>query len=334
LLAHVIVWPLATFFAVFRGASPDGRCRRAVIMIAIRRILCPVDFSRFSRHALEQAVALARETGAEVVALHACAVAPVTEVVTVGAPIPLEPARFSTADHLAIVRELRDFTSDVETGGLIVDVKLCEREPVAAIVDTAERWSADLIVMGTHGRAGFERLLLGSVAEKVLRKAPCPVLTVPSRLTSAKHGLTFSRILCAVDFSPASLRALAYAASLAASEGPGVTVLNVIELFAEGAGKRDELILDTPDFRAGLIRHAQERLHTAISEDIRRQCPITETVAMGKAWREVLRVAHDEGVDLIVLGVQGRTAADLMLFGSTTQHVVRQAACPVLTIRA
>jgi nucleotide-binding universal stress UspA family protein len=188
--------------------------------------------------------------------------------------------------------------------------------------------------MGSHGRSGFERLLLGSVTEKILRKAPCPVLTVPRRALNAKQDLAFSRILCAVDFSPASLRALDYAAALAAPEGPGVRALNVIELFAEGGGLRDELVLDTPDFRAELVRSAQDRLHAAIPDRIRERCAIAESVTMGKAYREILRVAADEAADLIVLGVQGRTAADLLLFGSTTQHVVRQAQCPVLTIRA
>jgi nucleotide-binding universal stress UspA family protein len=147
-------------------------------MIAIRRILCPLDFSRFSRHALEQAAAIARETGAEIVALHARAVAPVTEVVVVGAPIPLEPARFTATERQAIARELRDFTDDVDAAGVLIATKIVERDAVTAIVETAERWPADLIVMGTHGRSGLERLVVGSVAEKVLRKTPCPVLTV------------------------------------------------------------------------------------------------------------------------------------------------------------
>lgn len=303
-------------------------------MITIRRILCPVDFSRFSHHALEQAVELAREFSAEIVAVHASAVAPVMSLAPMGAPLVLEPARLTREERQAVTTELRDFTYEVEAGGVTIVPSVVEKDPVAAIVETAATLPADLIVMGTHGRSGFERLLLGSVTEKVLRKAPCPVLTVPRRLMTVKHAVTFSRILCAIDFSPASLRALEYAASLAAAEGPGVIALNVIELFAEGGGMRDELVLDTPDFRAGLRRHAQDRLHSAISEQVRALCPIAESVAMGKAYREILRVAADEKVDLIVLGVQGRTAADLLLFGSTTQHVVRQAECPVLTIRA
>jgi nucleotide-binding universal stress UspA family protein len=303
-------------------------------MTTIRRILCPLDFSRFSRHALEQAVELAREFGADVHALHVFAVAPVLEDVPAGVLATLEPVRLPASQRTALTAELREFTHDVEAAGVVVQVALAEGDPVATIVRRATDWPADLIVMGTHGRSGFERLLLGSVAEKVLRKAPCPVLTVPRRVISPTHGLTFGRILCAVDFSPASLRALEYAASLSAREGPGVSVLNVVELFAEGGGMRDELVLDTPDFRAALKRTARARLEAAIPDAVRARCPITETVTMGKAYAEILRVAAEEHSELIVLGVQGRTATDLLLFGSTTQHVVRQAACPVLTIRA
>jgi nucleotide-binding universal stress UspA family protein len=303
-------------------------------MITIRRILCPLDFSRFSRHALEQAVELAREFGGEIAALHVAAVEPVTDVVTVGAPIPLEPARLQPSQRVPLLAGLRDFTYEVEAEGVSIRTILNEGRPVDAIVDYASTWPADLIVMGTHGRSGFERIVLGSVAERVLRKAPCPVLTVPPRMVTAKHGLTFSRIVCAVDFSSASLRGLDYAASLAAFEGPGVQVVNVIELFGGEVPSRDTSVFDTPDFRAGLIKTARERLHEAVPAAARDRTTITETVVMGKPYKEILRIAEEERADLIVLGVQGRSATDLLFFGSTTQHVVRQAACPVLTIRA
>jgi nucleotide-binding universal stress UspA family protein len=303
-------------------------------MIPIRRILCPLDFSRFSRHALEQAIALARESGAVVSALHVYSVAPVADVVMAGAPAAIEPVRQTAPQRAALLAELGEFTGEVDAAGVTLRTAIDEGDPVARILDHAVDEAADLLVMGTHGRAGFERLLLGSVAEKVLRKAPCPVLTVPPRAITPKQGLTFASILCAVDFSTASLRALEYAASIAAPGGPGITAVNVVELFAEGGGLREELALDTPAFRAGLRSSALERLHDAIPAAVRARCPVTEVVAMGKAWKEILRIAAEELADVIVLGVQGRSTADLFLFGSTTQHVVRQAACPVLTIRA
>lgn len=302
-------------------------------MIPIRRILCPVDFSRFSRHALEQAIALARETGAEIAALRVFAFAPVAETVAAGGSIPMEPMRLGPEERSAVTRELREFVAGVDAEAVTIRTTLHEGDPTVRIVEYATEWRADLIVLGTHGRTGFERLLLGSVTEKVLRKAPCPVLTVPPRVVSAKQGLSFAKILCAVDFSATSLRAMDYAASLSAVGGPGITVLNVVELFSE-VSTRDEVALDTPDFRAEIKRTAAARLHDAISEAVRARCAVAEMVTMGKAWKEILHVAKDQACDLIVLGVQGRSTADLLLFGSTTQHVVRQAACPVLTIRA
>ena len=141
-------------------------------MPAIRRILCPLDFSRFSRHALEQAVALAREFGAEITALHVFALQPVFEVVPGGARAAIEAVSLSAPRRTALIAELREFTYEVEAGGVVIHVAVDEGDPVDTIVKRADAWSADLIVMGTHGRTGFERLLLGSVAERELRHAP------------------------------------------------------------------------------------------------------------------------------------------------------------------
>jgi len=303
-------------------------------MPTITRILCPLDFTRFSRHALQQAVALAREFNAEIDALHVSAVAPIAATVGIGSPIVLEPARLGDADRAALEAELRDFVADVDSEAAPLRTTLLEGDPVAAVVRRAIAWPADLIVMGTHGRSGFDRLMLGSVAEKVLRRAPCPVLIVPPRANEATSCVTFARILCAVDFSPASLHALDYATALAAKGGPGVTALHAVELLADGGGMRDELLFGLPEIREDLRRAALERLAAAIPDELRGRCPIFETVTNGKAWQQILRVAVEEQADLIVLGVTGRATADLLLFGSTTQQVLRQALCPVLTIRA
>ena len=303
-------------------------------MTTIRHILCPLDFSRFSRHALEQAVSIAREFGAEISALHVRAMAAVPELVAAGSPPAVVPFGPAPIERSLLLQELRDLEGDVEAAGVTIRTAIEDGDPVKTIVSQAAAWPADMIVMGTHGRTGFERLLLGSVAERVLRKAPCPVLTVPPRATSATSDLAFARILCAVDLSPASMRALEYAATLAAKDGPGVDVLNVVELLAEEHGLHEAVAVETPSFRAELARAAARRLDDAIPAALRERCRLQPRVTMGKAWKEILRVASEERSDLIVLGVQGRSTADLMLFGSTTQHVVRQASCPVLTIRA
>lgn len=302
-------------------------------MSAITRILCPVDFSECSRHALEQAVALGRECRAPVIALHAFAVAPVTDRIIVGAPIVLEPAHGSSELREELTTELRHFVDGVETGGAVVQLEIAEGDPIDAVVRASQARRADLIVMGTHGRSGMDRLMLGSVAESVLRKAVCPVLTVPRRAETAA-SLAFARILCAVDFSQASLRALQYASELAPAIGAELCALHVVELITgNGDGLREEIADAATDYREAFRQAALERLETAVPAALGDDRNVRQMVTIGRPHREIVRIAEQEHFDLIVMGVEARNTADLLLFGSTTQHVLRRASCPVLTMR-
>jgi nucleotide-binding universal stress UspA family protein len=302
-------------------------------MSAITRILCPVDFSECSRHALEQAVALGRECRTPVIALHAFAVAPVTDRIIVGAPLVLEPARASSAMRDALRTELARFVDSVDAGGAVVQLDISEGDPIDAIIRDGLATNTDLIVMGTHGRSGMDRLMLGSVAESVLRKAPCPVLTVPPRAESPA-SLAFARILCAVDFSSASLRALQYTADLAPAIGADLCALHVVELITRnGDGMRDEIVDPATDYREAFRQAALERLEALVPAAVGDDRTIRRMVAIGRPHREIVRIAERERYDVIVMGVEARSAADLLLFGSTTQHVLRRAPCPVLTVR-
>jgi nucleotide-binding universal stress UspA family protein len=176
------------------------------------------------------------------------------------------------------------------------------------------------------------------VAEKVLRKAVCPVLTVPGsapEVVPVSSGL-FHQILCATDFSDCSQHALKYALSLAQESNAHLTVLNVLELPVTPS-YRDESSIGLPRALREYVRAAEEdrtrELASAIPEDARTYCTVSTILAEGKPYRQILRVAAEEKTDLVVMGVRGRGAADLLFFGSTAQHVIRQAACPVLTLR-
>jgi nucleotide-binding universal stress UspA family protein len=201
------------------------------------------------------------------------------------------------------------------------------------ILDYAAQIEADLVVIGTHGRTGFERLMLGSVTEKVVRKARCPVLTVPRGAELAAGQPVFRRVLCGVDFSDASDRALEYALSLAEEANGTLTLVHVLEWLGEPS-LLGPSPFDLQAYRRALTSEAQRLLESRVPADARDWCQATAVVREGKPYQELLRAATDTGADLLVLGVHGRGVIDRMLFGSTLQQVVRQAACPVLTVRS
>jgi nucleotide-binding universal stress UspA family protein len=216
-----------------------------------------------------------------------------------------------------------------ETGIAGSDAVVDDASDVAdAILHRAAALPADLIVQGTHGRSGLGHLLLGSVAEKVLRRASCAVLTVPRTASEGGFG-ELRRILCALDFSPGSPRALQYARDLATRSAAQLTVLHVIEVPPDVP---DLLQPDLTGYRAR--RFEQARAHmTAVLEPGRAACNASELLLVGRAGREIVRVAIEQESDLVVTGVHGRGTVDLAIFGSVIHHVVRHAPCPVLTVR-
>ena len=175
-------------------------------MVSIKNVLCPVDFSEFSRHAFDRAVAIAQAYGAAVTAIHVVQTQAPPPFIPYGASGSLDAFTLSPADRDHLARELAAFVAHDPPVTVPVTHKVIDGFAIAReIVTEATATSADLIVMGTHGRTGFQRLLLGSVTERLLRAAPCPVLTV-GEADARMHGndATFKRIL-RVDFSDCSL---------------------------------------------------------------------------------------------------------------------------------
>jgi nucleotide-binding universal stress UspA family protein len=307
-------------------------------MIQIRQILCPIDFSDFSRRAFDHAVAIANWYESTITLLHVSA--PVPVVVYAPGVAMLPSAVLTREDHDALLGSMKRF-AEVEAGpGVSVEFEIREGDAAAEILETASSQPTDLIVMGTHGRSGFERLVLGSVTEKVLRKAACPVLSVPRDIPDAvpAPAVLFTRILCAIDFSDCSMHALNYAMSLAQEADARLTVMHVLEPPSDAPADFHETVFGAPRTLTEYIAEAEEerraRLTEAVPEAVRAYCTVETMMAKGKPYREILRVASEQQSDLIVIGIHGRGAADLLFFGSTAQHVVRQASCPVLTLRA
>jgi len=302
-------------------------------MLEIKRILCPVDFSDISRHALEHALVLARWYDSEITAFHTYSI-PAPPVWFSGYSVPYVPEPPPQQIHQQVMSELARFVDGLKVSGRSLGLEARASGPTHGILDAAKALPADLIVMGTHGRGGLDRLVLGSVTEKVLRKASCPVLTVPPPVSEApaQVPLLFDRILCPVDFSDSSMKALTYALSLAQEAHAQLLVVHVVEGLREHDAQMYKRF-DLSRYEQTLVEDARERLQHAIPEEARTWCKPEVLVGAGKSYREILKVARERDVHSIVMGVHGRNPVDLVLFGSTTHHVIREATCPVLTLR-
>jgi nucleotide-binding universal stress UspA family protein len=296
-------------------------------VIEFKHILCPVDFSDSSSRSLDHAVALARWYGSRLTVLH---VAPTFEPVPVRGDLGYPIQVVNPVSSEEVVAEMR---RHLDVAAVPQDVVLTARAGDASttIIDEALTSNVDLIVMGTHGRRGFKRLLLGSVTETVLREAPCAVLTVPPHAPAGSTRVVFKRILCPIDFSASSLQALGFALDLARQSNGTVTLLNVVEWLPE----EDPTVsahFNVPEVRGHMREDAERRLRALVTAEPRTWCEIENVVAFGRAHREILQAAETTA-DLIVMGAQGRGGVGLALFGSTTQQVLRGASSPVLTVR-
>jgi nucleotide-binding universal stress UspA family protein len=302
--------------------------------VKIQHILCPTDFSDASAHGIEHAGVIAGWYTARITALH------VANPIMLAVPTVSSPRGGGIRDsELTKLREeTADFCRAAIPPAVAVNVLVDVGAPASRILDRAADLSVDLVVLGTHGAGGFEHLVLGSVAEKVLRKAACPVVTVPPR-AHATSQLPYKQVLCAVDFSGPSLTALQYAISLSRESEAALTLLHVLEWPWEEPPPPALGVLPVEqasalaEYRRYNEAQAVARLASLVTGAPAGSPRPALRVSNGKAYVQILDVAAKEQTDLIVIGVRGRNPLDVTLFGSTANQVVRRARCPVLTLR-
>jgi nucleotide-binding universal stress UspA family protein len=279
-----------------------------------RRTLVPTDFSAPSDAALEYARLFAGVWGGALHIMHVTGDR-LTPPHGSGDPGP-EPAA---------LRQIRDRLRDEDRRHRL-KIRVVERAaPAEAILGYARNAEVDLIVMGTHGRRGVAHALVGSVAEKVVRSAPCPVLTMREAPATGTTG--FKRILVATDFSAPSDAALDYARALALRFGASIHLVHVFE----------DPPLNGPfgsEARSIRFEDARERLSHRVTAYERHKRRVTTEVLLGAVAPTIVDYAADIGFDLIVMGTHGRTGIAHVMTGSVAERVVRTAACPVLTTHA
>jgi nucleotide-binding universal stress UspA family protein len=288
--------------------------------MAFKKILCPVDFSPGSQQAMRTAVRLAKERNAELVLVHSWYLPP-----TAFAGEYVYAAAFVQQFSDDAQRGLKAAVLEAEKlGAPHVTSKLLTGTPWEQIVRAAQSEPAvDLIVIGTHGRTGISRVLLGSVAELVVRHAPCPVLTV----RPDNEPAPFAHVLCPVDISMPARDAIKLAAELAQPGSAGITLLHVLELPVSFAAK-----LPAPDFHRDLDARSAALLDQWTA-DLRAKVtvPVTQLTRVGRPGAQVLALLEeDRTFDLVVMGSHGHTGIARMLLGSVAEKVVRHTRCPVL----
>lgn len=289
-------------------------------------ILCPVDFSAVSRRALRHASALALRSGARLRVAH----------VLLPMPAVSRSARgddgLIAATRRAVEAELVQLLAPVRAAGVEVTSVLLDGYVVQRLVDEAESADVDLIVTGTHGRSGVDRILLGSVTEKLLRKAPCAVLTVPAGVEADDdEAVAFDTILCPVDFSTATTPALRAAASLAGDTSGQLVLLHVLE----GPAEREWPEPYRPALAAAReenSRAAIERLEALVPESLGRTGRARVMVESGRPASVIVDAAASHQADLIVMGTHGGNVLTRAYLGTTADGVIRRASCPVLTV--
>lgn len=290
-------------------------------MLRIKNILMPTDFSACAESAFSHAAHLADRYGAE---LH---------VLNVRPPHSDEPN--DPMDFFPLEREDEITWSDAyrprdgQQELSIVHAQVREVAPAVGILEYADRHDVDLIVMGTHGRRGIDRLLIGSTAEEVVRMATCPVFTVREE-AGLPHG-TVRRILVPVDLSATSRSAVTYAKELAAAYGAHLDLLHVIEdAGLAGVYGIEPPMLTTPAVAAQARRALAEEERVAVGAEV----TIEHHVLTGHAVHSILEFAETRETDMIVIATHGWAGIKRLLLGSVTEKVVRMAPCPVFTVKS
>jgi nucleotide-binding universal stress UspA family protein len=287
--------------------------------VAINNILYLTDFSQPSEAALPFAASIAREYEAKVYVFHVLIPAVYTYTTPETAAATMEAQEDDAQANMQRV--------NAQLAGLTHETIVERNTGVWPGVEAAiQEYGIDLIVVGTHGRTGYQKLLMGSVAEEIFRRSGVPVLTIgPSEKHGAHRGARFHHVLFPTDFTEESLAAARYALSMAQENEARLTLLHVMK----GPEALDKATEDR-------ISSASFRLHEIVPEAAESWCQPDAVVRFGVAADRILDVAKERDVDLIVLGVRGRhgvPGAATHLERATAHKVVAHAPCPVLTVR-
>ncbi len=294
--------------------------------IELKNILAPIDFSSASRHGLAFAGVVAERFRARLHLLHV--VEPPSLPEWGYAHLVIRDARLGHAAE----QRLPQFLSECAMDPRLVDSsEVRAGDADSEICHVAAKRSADLIILASHGLGRFPHALIGSTVERVVRHAPCPVMTVRERALQKQGQGPFDlrHILVTTDFSEASKKALPYAVALARKFEAALTLLYVVPGHLPADISHVGIVLE----EKRLIAEAHERLPRFREAELDPHLHVETLVVNGSPAHEICQTAEAQGADLIVISHQGYTGLKRFLLGSVTEKVVRHSPCPVLVVR-
>ena len=292
-----------------------------------KHVLCPVDFSDVSRAALEWSLRFAKEVGARLTILHVVDIRGLSVGNLVAVPGSLDEMRQEAEEMLITWRH------DIDFGGARVEV--ADGVPSDGIVSAAHRNDVDLVVMGTYGLGGLQKLLLGSVTEKVLHHLKVPLLTLSPKLMDRKTSASSKpkTVVMALDPGEDSTAIIRHAVWLAEHYQAKLVAAHAVPIPAVLLDDRTLQMVPVEELaslEASLVEERRKEL-SAMLPRIETEVEIVVTVG---APFEVLRaLARERSADLMVMGAGGHGASGLLWLGSTSHKMVRSAECPVLIAR-
>lgn len=310
------------------GVRGDGVRVPDSFAVGLEQILVPIDFSPASRQGLKYAASLAARFHAQLHLLHV--VEPPTLPQWGYARIPRREARLRRAASERLPQLIAECGVGSElVASTQVGLGVAEDE----ICDAASGKRADLIVLASHGLGGLQRAFIGSTAERVVRQAPCPVLTVRESVLredrSGSGGFDLRRILVTTDFSDESKKSLPYAAALAEKFRASLVLLHVVPAHLPSQLSHFGLVLA----EQRLVKEAADRLPAFRKTELDPDLRVDTLVLSGSPAHVICRTVEAERADLVILSTHGHTGLKHFQLGSVTENVVRHATCPVLAVR-
>jgi nucleotide-binding universal stress UspA family protein len=301
----------------------------------LERILVPVDFSSTSRDALALAASLARRSGGKLTLLHVGATPTysMTQAWSASMHMPIRELheRMKRESQALVERWLQ---SDVPAG---VEARTVLREGFPPDEIVAEADDHDLVVIGTHGRTGADRVALGSVAERGVRRCKVPVLVAPgvAREAGRRVDAPFENVLVAIDFSESSTRVLRAAIAMAGTTGAKLTLLHVVisESIMISQVWMDALSPSVLELHDKMVREAQRQLDRMMRDEVPEPLRGQALLREGLAANTIVQQISLGSYDLVVMGTHGHTGIQRVILGSVAERVLRHSPVPVLVAR-